>query len=160
MATLPQIIEEDLGEMNAALRELLTKSEATLGFILDKGGFVVTQYGEAPEFDVMTLAALGAASFAATESIAGLLGERNFSSVYQQGDLYSVMVMNIDEFCLLTVIFRANLSAGAIKYYAIDTIRRVAMQLQLAQTRAPGQGLDLSMANLADPSVLFKRSSA
>ncbi|MFM1769622.1 MAG: hypothetical protein RJA22_2151 [Verrucomicrobiota bacterium] len=160
MATLPNIIEEDLGEFNAALRDLLFKSEATIGFIIDKGGFVVTQFGEAPDFDVMTLAALGAASFAATESIAGLLGEKNFSSVYQQGERYSVLVLNIDEHCLLTVIFQAGLSVGAIKYYATDTTRRIAMQLQVAQQRTPGQGLDLSMANLADPTPLFRRKSA
>ena len=160
MATLPQIIEEDLTELNSALQDLLLKSDATLGFVIDKGGFVVTQCGNAPDFDVMTLAALGAASFAATESIATLVGEKNFASVYQQGDNFSVLVMNVDEYCLLTVIFKATLSVGAIKYFALDTIRRIAMQLQIAHHRDPGTGLDLSMLNLADPTPLFRRKSA
>lgn len=160
MATLPQIIEEDMAEMNSALQDLLLKCDATLGFVIDKGGFVITQCGNAPDFDVMTLAALGAASFAATESIATLVGERNFSSVYQQGEKFSLLVLDVDEYCLLTVIFRANLSVGAVKYYATDTIRRIAMQLQVAHHRDPGTGLDLSMLNLADPAPLFHRKSA
>ena len=160
MATLPQIVEEDLGEFNSALQDLLLKSDATIGFVIDKGGFVVTQCGHAPDFEVMTLAALSAASFAATESIATLIGERNFSSIYQQGENFSVLVMNVDEHCLLAVIFKANLSVGAVKYYAGDTIKRIADQLQVAHQRDPNTGLDLSMLNLADPSPLFRRKSA
>jgi predicted regulator of Ras-like GTPase activity (Roadblock/LC7/MglB family) len=160
MSTLPQLIEEDIGELNAALQELLMKGDATVGFVIDKGGFVITQCGNAPDFDVMTLAALSAASFAATESIASLVGEKNFSSVYQQGETFSLLVLNVDEHCLLTIIFKASLSVGAIKYFARDTTRRVAMQLQLALHRDPGSGIDLSMLNLADPSVVFRRKSA
>jgi predicted regulator of Ras-like GTPase activity (Roadblock/LC7/MglB family) len=160
MSTLPQLIEEDIGELNAALQELLIKSDATVGFVIDKGGFVITQCGNAPDFDVMTLAALSAASFAATESIASLVGEKNFSSVYQQGETFSLLVLNVDEHCLLTIIFKASLSVGAIKYFARDTTRRVAMQLQLSLHRDPGSGIDLSMLNLADPSVVFRRKSA
>jgi predicted regulator of Ras-like GTPase activity (Roadblock/LC7/MglB family) len=160
MPSLPQLIEEDIGELNAALQELLIKGDATVGFVIDKGGFVITQCGNAPDFDVMTLAALSAASFAATESIATLVGEKNFSSVYQQGEKFSLLVLNVDEHCLLTIIFKASLSVGAIKYFARDTTRRVAMQLQLAIHREPGSGIDLSMLNLADPSVVFRRKSA
>jgi predicted regulator of Ras-like GTPase activity (Roadblock/LC7/MglB family) len=160
MPTLPQLIEEDINELNSALDDLLLKSDGTTAFVIDKGGFVITQCGQQADFDVMTLAALSAASFAATESIASLVREKNFSSVYQQGDNYSLLVLNVDDHCLLTVIFKANLSVGAIKYFAIDVIRRIAMQLQVAEHRDPGAGLDLSMLNMADPTPLFRRKSA
>jgi predicted regulator of Ras-like GTPase activity (Roadblock/LC7/MglB family) len=160
MATLPQLIEEDIGEINNALQELLIKSDATSTVVIDKGGFIITQNGRTQELDTMTLAALAAASFAATESIASLVGEPNFTSVYQQGDHSSLLVINVDEFCLLTVIFKATLSVGAIKYYAAETIKRVSAQNKKAQQRAPGAGLDLSMLNMADPSGLFKMKVA
>jgi predicted regulator of Ras-like GTPase activity (Roadblock/LC7/MglB family) len=160
MPTLPQLIEEDISELNSALNDLLAKSDATTAFVIDKAGFVITQCGQQSDFDVMTLAALSAASFAATESIASLVGEKNFSSVYQQGDNYSLLVLNVDDHCLLTVIFKANLSVGAIKYFAVETIRRIAMQLQCAECRAPGAGLDLSMLNMADPTPLFRRRAS
>lgn len=160
MPTLPQLIEEDISVLNDALQELLLKSDSSIAFVIDKGGFVITQCGRAADFDVMTLAALSAASFAATESIAGIVGESNFSSVYQQGETNSVLVMNVDEFCLLAVIFRANLSVGAVKYFAGDTIKRIAVQLKKANARAPGAGFDLSELNLADPTPLFKMKVA
>ena len=160
MATLPQLIEEDIGELNSVLQELLIKSDAGATLIIDKGGFIITQCGRGLEFDTMTLSALSAASYAATEGIAQVVGEHNFSSVYQQGETYSLLVLNVDEHCLLTIIFKASLSVGAIKYFARDTTRRVGTQLQQAQNRDPGGGLDLSMLNLADPSVVFRRKSA
>ena len=160
MATLPQLIEEDIGEINNALQELLIKSDATSTVVIDKGGFIITQNGRTQELDTMTLAALAAASFAATESIASLVGEPNFTSVYQQGDHSSLLVINVDEYCLLTVIFKATLSVGAIKYYAAETIKRISAQNKRAQQRTPGTGLDLSMLNMADPSGLFKMKVA
>ena len=120
----------------------------------------LNQSGSEADFDVMTLAALSAASFAANACIASLVREKNFSSIYQQGENFSLLVVDVDEQSLLTVIFKANLSVGAIKYFATDIVRRLAMALQIAQNREPGAGLDLSMLNLADPSPLFRRKSA
>lgn len=160
MATLPQLIEEDISEINNALQELLIKSDATSTLVIDKGGFIITQNGRTQQLDTMTLAALSAASFAATESIAALVGETNFTSVYQQGEHSSLVVINVDEFCLLSIIFKATLSVGAIKYYAAETIKRIGAQNKKAQQRAPGTGLDLSMLNVADPSGLFKMKVA
>ena len=80
MSTLPQLIEEDIGEINSALQDLCNKSESSIALLIDKGGFVITQSGPEADFDVMTLAALSAASFAATECIATLVREKNFST--------------------------------------------------------------------------------
>lgn len=159
MPSLPQLLEEDIAEIQTVLQELLVKTDASTAFLIDKAGFCITQCGRFPDLDVTTLAALSAASFAATESIASLVLERNFSSVYQQGENFSLLVINVDEYSLLTVIFRAELSVGAIKYYAATITQLIARQLQLAHERSPDTGFDLSMVNLADPSALFRRKA-
>src|ERR1051325_3677255 len=162
MATLPQLIEEDVQELNDALDDLIAKCEANSALVIDKGGFLITQRNARArrgEFDTTTIAALSAASFAATESIASLVSEKNFSSVYQQGEGFSVLVMNVDQYCLLTVIFQAQLSVGAVKYYAAEVVKRIATQLMTAPQRAPASGLDLSMLNLSDASPLFRKKS-
>src|SRR3989442_8250712 len=149
MATLPQLIEEDVQNFDAALNDLLAKSEATSSLVIDKGGFLITQCGDTRRFDTTTLGALAAAMYAATQGIASLVSEANFSSVYQQGENFSLLVHNVDEHCLLVVIFRAQISVGAVKYYALGTLSDVARQLQAAQARAPGEGFDLSVLNIA-----------
>src|SRR5678815_1555438 len=116
MGTLPQLIEEDIQCLDGALRELLEKSEATTALIIDQGGFLISSYGDARQFDLTTIAALASGAFLANQTIANLVHETNFNSVYQQGDKYSMLVMCVDECCLLVVIFKAQLSVGAIKY--------------------------------------------
>ena len=155
MPTLPQLLEEDIRVFDASLDDFLSKSEASSALILDKGGFIIGQRGDVNSFDTTTLGALAAAAYAATQGIAGLVQETSFSSVYQQGETYSLLVNDIDEHCLLVAIFRAQISVGAVKYYAVNVISQVSQQLQVAQGRAPGEGLDLSMLNVADTSGVF-----
>ena len=159
MATLPQLIEEDIARLDAELRELLERSDATTALIIDKGGFLITSQGDAQQFDLTTVAALASGAFMANQTIAGLVHETNFNSIYQQGEQFSMLVTCVDENCLLLVVFKAQVSVGAVKYFAAPAVKRIALQLQIAQERAPDSGLDLSVLNLADPSQVFKRKA-
>ncbi len=159
MFSLPQFIEEDIQEIESALGDLVTKSEATAAMLLDIGGFLIAQQGKVEGFDYTTIGALASASFAATQAMAGLVSETNFSSVYQQGESYSLLLHSIDGQCLLAVIFRAQISVGVIKYYSTGTIGRIGDQLNKARERSPDEGLDLSSLNLADPSQVFRKKS-
>jgi len=157
MATLPQLLEEDVQGLDVALKDLIGKSEATSALVLDKGGFVIGECGDTRAFDTTTLGALAAAAYAATQGIASLVGEANFSSVYQQGENYSLLVNNVDEHCLLVVIFNAQISVGAVKYYAMGAIGQIARQLLIARNRSPDEGIDLSILNLADAADMFTK---
>jgi predicted regulator of Ras-like GTPase activity (Roadblock/LC7/MglB family) len=159
MATLPQLIEEDIERLDDALRDLLEKSDATTALIIDKGGFLITSQGDLRQFDTTTIAALASGAFMANQTIANLVHETSFNSVYQQGEKFSMFVICVDENCLLVVIFKAQLSVGVVKYYSVPASEKIAEQMVRAQERDPGAGLDLSELNLADTSGLFKRKS-
>jgi predicted regulator of Ras-like GTPase activity (Roadblock/LC7/MglB family) len=157
MPGLPPLIEEDVQLLNSALDELLRKSEAAAALVIDKGGPVIGQRGSVEEFDTTTIAALAAGSFCATQAIAERLGEINFANIYQQGEHFSLLFCNIDENALLIVIFRAELSAGAIKYFAAESVRQIGRQMERAQARAPGESLDLVSENTLDVSTVFRQ---
>ena len=157
MGTLPQLLEEDVRQLEQFLDELLDKSDATTALICDKGGFLITHWGDARQFDLTTIAALASGAFMANQTIAGLVHETNFNSVYQQGDTFSMLVMGVDEHCLLVVIFKASVSVGAVKYFAEPATRRIAAQMLLSHERDPGNGLDLSVLNLENSENLFQR---
>ncbi|MFO1475452.1 MAG: hypothetical protein U1F98_02230 [Verrucomicrobiota bacterium] len=70
-----------------------------------------------------------------------------------------MFTLRIDDECFIVVIFEAQVSVGAVKYFAAPAAQKIAAQLQVAHQRDPGQGLDLSVLNLADPSEVFKRRS-
>ncbi len=160
MATLPQLIEDDIKRLEGFLQELLAQTEATSALIIDKGGFLITHRGDAQQFDLTTIAALASGAYLANQTIANLVHEENFDSVYQQGEKFSMFVLNVDQYCLLVLIFRAAISVGAVKYFALRASPRIANQLKIAHDRNPEGGLDLSILNLADTREVFRRKSA
>jgi predicted regulator of Ras-like GTPase activity (Roadblock/LC7/MglB family) len=160
MATLPQLIEEDIQRLDEALRELLEKSDATTALIIDKGGFLISGQGDTRQFDTTTIAALASGAYMANQTIANLVHETNFNSVYQQGEKYSMFVACVDDNCLLVTIFKASVSVGVVKYFAAPATEQIAAQMRAAQERDPGGGLDLSVLNIADTSGVFKKREA
>jgi len=159
MATLPQLLEEDIHRLDAILADLLARTDATTALIIDKGGFLITSHGDTRRFDITSIAALASGAFMANQTIAGLVHENNFNSIYQQGESSSMIAMCVDEYCLLVVIFRAEVGVGLVKYYAAPAVQRIATQMTVARQRNPATGLDLSELNLADTSDLFRRKS-
>jgi predicted regulator of Ras-like GTPase activity (Roadblock/LC7/MglB family) len=159
MPGLPPLIQEDVDTLDAALDDLLHKSESTAALVIDKGGPLISQRGTVDRFDTTTISALAAGSFCATQAIAELLSEQNFASIYQQGDHHSLLLCNIDENVLLIVIFKATQSVGVVKYYAGETINRIMRQLQAAQQRSPDTTIDLVSMNVLDVSTIFHKQS-
>jgi len=157
MATLPQLIEDDIGRLDEALCEFIAAADATAALIIDKGGFLITHQGDASEFDLTTIAALSSGAFMANQTIAGLVNETNFNSIYQQGEKFSLFVINVDDNCMLVVIFKSQTGVGVVKYYAATAVKRIACQLSIAHDRAPGAGLDLSVLNVADTGQFFRK---
>lgn len=159
MGTLPQLIEEDLRQLNETLQDFLTQTDASVALLIDKGGFLITHQGDPGELDITTISALASGAFLASQTIAGLVNETDFNHTLLQGANFSLITINIDEHCLLVVIFRTPSGLGVVKYYSARVIRRLARQLAIARERDPQGGLDLSEMNLADSQAVFRKKS-
>ncbi len=157
MATLPQLIEDDIRRCDEILRSFIASTDATAALIIDKGGFLITRQGDAHDFDLTTIGALASGAFMANQTIAGLVNESSFDSIYQQGENYSMFVINVDEHSLLVVIFKSHSGVGVVKYYAASAVKRIARQLKIAKERAPEAGLDLSVLNVAETGQFFRK---
>jgi predicted regulator of Ras-like GTPase activity (Roadblock/LC7/MglB family) len=157
MATLPQLIAEDMGRMDIVLGEFAAQADAVATLLIDKGGFLIAQHGEPGEMDFTTIAALASGAFMANQTIAALVNEKDFNSTYQQGETFSLFVINVDANCLLVVIFKSQTGIGVVKYFAANATASLAQQLAIAAERAPGRGFDLSELNVANPQELFRK---
>ena len=157
MPTLPQLIEEDIQRLDETLREFNAQTDATTSLIIDKGGFLIAHHGDDKQFDLTTIGALASGAFMANQTIAGLVNEKTFDSIYQQGETFSMFVINVDEHCLLAVIFQSRAGVGVVKFYAGFAVKRIAQQLVIAQQRNPGAGFDLSELNTANTQELFRK---
>jgi predicted regulator of Ras-like GTPase activity (Roadblock/LC7/MglB family) len=159
MATLPQLIEDDIRLFDEALAEFISQTNAIGALVIDKGGFLITQTGAMGDLDLTTLGALASGTFMASQTMAGLVNEKNFNSTYQQGEKFSLYILEIDDQCLLAIIFGAEAGLGLVKYYSSNAASRIAQQLAVAQKRDPASGLDLSVLNVADAQALFRRKT-
>jgi predicted regulator of Ras-like GTPase activity (Roadblock/LC7/MglB family) len=154
----PQLVQEDLTTFDRVLQDLIKKSEAMLVMIVEKAGYLIHQYGSSESLDTVTLATLGSNAFNATQFMAQLVNEPNFTSMYQQGETYSTLILNIDEHCLLVLIFGTQQTVGSMKYYAAPAVKQIAAQIKVASLRGNGP-LDLCDMNPEDvQATLFRRA--
>ena len=139
------------------LLQFLAQTDATVALVIDKGGFIITHQGVAGELDLTTIGALASGAFLASQTIAGLVNEKDFNHTTLQGEQSSLFTVNVDEQCLLLVVFPSKTGLGVVEYYSAGAIKNLARQLAVARERDPGGGLDLSEMNLADSQELFRK---
>jgi predicted regulator of Ras-like GTPase activity (Roadblock/LC7/MglB family) len=157
MSQFPQLIQEDLDHLNVVMRELLAKSEAHIALLVEKAGYLIHQCGNPESIDTTTFATLGSNAYNAVQFMAQLVNENNFTSMYQQGENFSTLMVNVDENSLLVIVFPTHLTVGSMKYYANPAARSIADRIVLATARAPGKGLDLSDLDPTDVQSLFQK---
>ena len=157
MGQFPQLIQEDLDQLNVVMGELLAKSEAHVALLVEKAGYLIHQCGNPASMDTTTFATLGSNAYNAVQFMAQLVNESNFTSMYQQGEHFSTLMVNVDENSLLVVVFPTHLTVGSMKYYAAPAATAIAQCITLASGRAPGHGLDLSDLDATDVQALFKK---
>lgn len=157
MGQFPQLNQEDIDHVDAVLRDLLKKSEANIALLVEKAGYLIHQCGNPDQIDTTTFATLGSNAYNAVQFMASLVNESNFTSMYQQGESYSTIMLNIDENSLLVIVFPTHLTVGSMKYYAAPAVRNIAERICLASQRAPGTGIDFSDVDPKDVQTLFQR---
>jgi predicted regulator of Ras-like GTPase activity (Roadblock/LC7/MglB family) len=159
MATLPQLIEEDIRQIDEVLLDFVRQANLIGALLVDKGGFLITNKGDTGDLDLTTIGALASGAFMATQTIAGLVNEKNFNSTFQQGEKFSLYIHEVDDECLLVIIFSTESGLGVVKYYGANVGTAIARQVNLARERNPGGGFDLSVLNLSNTKELFRKKS-
>jgi predicted regulator of Ras-like GTPase activity (Roadblock/LC7/MglB family) len=108
MATLPQLIEEDIRQVDEVLLEFIRQADLIGALVIDKGGFLITHQGNTGDLDLTTIGALASGAFMATQTLAGLVNEKNFNSTFQQGEKFSLYILEVDEECLMAIVFASS----------------------------------------------------
>ena len=160
MGQFPTLNQEDLDHLNKVMKELITKSEANVALLVEKAGYLIHQCGNQDAMDATTFATLGSNAYNAVQFMAQLVNENNFTSMYQQGEHFSTLMVNVDENSLLVIVFPTHLTVGSMKYYAMPAARSLGERIQFATERDPGMGIDLSDINPADVKAAVFRKRA
>jgi predicted regulator of Ras-like GTPase activity (Roadblock/LC7/MglB family) len=135
METIPFLTKEDVASLDSILLDYLQKSEATLVIVVDKGGTVIAQQGDAGVVDTSILGALAAGSFAATKELARRIGESEFSALYHQGKDKSIFMSALDEHTIIITIFGEKTTVGLVRFYSGNVTSQLASFLRTLRGR-------------------------
>ncbi|HEX8296820.1 MAG TPA: roadblock/LC7 domain-containing protein [Chthoniobacteraceae bacterium] len=161
MGQFPQLNQEDLDHLNAVMKELLDKSEANIALLVEKAGYLIHQCGSQEAIDTTTFATLGSNAYNAVQFMASLVNESNFTSMYQQGENFSTLMVSVDENSLLVIVFPTHLTVGSMKYFANPAAKSIAGRIQVATERGPGLTVDLSDLNADDvQAAVFRKKES
>jgi hypothetical protein len=76
---------EDLRLLEGTLRNLWRDANAKGVFVIDRNGMELANAGDVSQFDATSLSSLAAGNVAATDGLAKLIGEREFSVLFHEG---------------------------------------------------------------------------
>ena len=110
--------KEDIEVIGRSLQVFLKNSNASCALLVDKDGHLVTREGQSMTFDVDTISALVAGSFAATKQMAKLLGEEEFALMFHQGKKDNIQLSLVGERTILAVIFDDRTTLGMVRLYS------------------------------------------
>jgi len=107
--------EEELTQINAVLEKLLRESNSKVIFLVDKNGQLISAVGETEHLDTTSLASLTAGNIAATGGLAKLIGEKEFSILFHEGEKDNIHISIVAGRVILVVIFDQRSSLGLVR---------------------------------------------
>jgi predicted regulator of Ras-like GTPase activity (Roadblock/LC7/MglB family) len=109
------LYEEEFRQLEEALRRLRQEANARAVFLIDKNGQQIAAAGEVEQFDTTSLASLTAGNVAATDGLAKLIGEREFSVLFHEGQQEHIHISIVAKRAILVVIFDDRSSLGLVR---------------------------------------------
>jgi predicted regulator of Ras-like GTPase activity (Roadblock/LC7/MglB family) len=110
-----EVFETEFRQLEEALRRLRHDSNAKAVFLIDKNGQHIAAAGATEDFDSTSLASLTAGNVAATDGLAKLIGEREFSVLFHEGQRDHIHISIVARRAILLVIFDERSSLGLVR---------------------------------------------
>jgi len=154
--------EEELQQITGVLDKLLRESNSKVIFLVDKNGQLIASTGETEHLDTTSLASLTAGNIAATGGLAKLIGEKEFSILFHEGEKDNIHISIVAQRVILVVIFDQRSSLGLVRLRvkkASDELARIFQSLGEKAERLERAGQSQSpFAEITDDDIdnLFK----
>ena len=107
--------QEEFQRLDQALKKLRADANARAIFLIDRTGQQIAAAGEIEQFDTTSLASLTAGNVAATDGLAKLIGEREFSVLFHEGQRDHIHISIVAKRAILLVIFDERSSLGLVR---------------------------------------------
>jgi predicted regulator of Ras-like GTPase activity (Roadblock/LC7/MglB family) len=150
--------EEEYQQIKETLHRLQIDSSAKIVFLVDKNGQQIAASGDMKGLDATSLASLTAGNVAATDGLAKLIGEKEFSILFHEGERDNIHISLVAQRVILVVIFDERSSLGLVRL----RVKRASQELEkifeviirkAEEERASGARFDSPFAEITDEDI-------
>ncbi len=138
--------DKEFHDFQVVLKKLLADSYAKVVFLVDKNGSLLATAGETEEFDTTSLASLAAGNIAATGGLATLIGEKEFSILFHEGERDNMHISVVANRVILVVIFDKRSSVGLVRL----RVRRASQDLEAILMAVDAKSKDKEEAGIEE----------
>ena len=156
MNCIPALTIDNVATLDGILADFLRKADADLTVVIDRGGNVISQFGDVSVLDVTVIAALAAGSFAATKELARRIGEVEFNALYHQGNGSHIFMNSGDDNTIMITVFGRRTTVGLVRFYSAATAVAVAELLKSLDPTA-GHGFTFDPAEVTAAPIFVDR---
>jgi len=149
--------EEEFQELNRVIDRLLREANAKVIFLVDKNGQLISGVGETDRFDTTSLASLTAGNIAATGGLAKLIGEKEFSILFHEGEKDNLHISIVSGRVILVVLFDNRSSLGLVRLRVKKSSEELSAifdkLLRKAEDKEKKGGTDFPFAEITDDDI-------
>lgn len=109
------LFDEEYRKIQDAISRLRRDANALSVFMIDRSGQSIASAGDVADVDATALASLTAGNVAATEGLARLVGERQFSSLFHEGEKQHIHITLVGGKVILATVFDEGSSLGLVR---------------------------------------------
>jgi predicted regulator of Ras-like GTPase activity (Roadblock/LC7/MglB family) len=127
----------DLDNIESLLTSYLRDTNGRCVALVDRTGRLLAAVGDTGGFDQITFASLAAADFAASDQLAGLLGEQEFAALYHHGERQSMYLADTNGWAILAALFDRRTTLGMVRIKTRGVVARLGRIFDELAERGP-----------------------
>jgi predicted regulator of Ras-like GTPase activity (Roadblock/LC7/MglB family) len=132
---------DDIQQLDQLLTSFLGETQASCAVLVDRSGRLLSSVGDTDNLDRITFASLVAGDFAASDQLATLLGETEFSSLYHQGEGRSMFLADVGGWAILAALFDGRTTLGMVRVKSKALVPRFTRLFADLAARGPARPL-------------------
>src|ERR1700693_5943548 len=151
--------DEEFQLIKEIISRLRMDANAKIVFLVDKNGQQIAAIGDLESVDTTSLASLTAGNVAATDGLARLIGEKEFSILFHEGEKDNIHISIVARRVILVVIFDDRASLGLVRL----RVRRATVELEAvfeeiaakieSEKLAPASELEAPFSEITDDDI-------
>lgn len=145
--------DEEYRRITAVCEKLCRDANARVVFVIDKNGQLIASEGQVDDLDGTSLASLVAGEIAATGGLAKLMGEKEFSTLFHEGERDNLHISVVASRVILVIIFDNRSSLGLVRLRVKKGSEELTHIMEDLQRRSEQAGPQSPFAEITDDDI-------